>query len=186
LAKPVQRKESVYIDSCCWIAQYKPLEVLGLGERNGLNALFDEVERGIVTVVASNYLYVECLTVSIETFEKALDGKKGIPVAVDDVISRQARELQFECYKIKKKVLDPGDAVHLVTAKVMGCKRFITRDGVAKKKGKDVLMLVQEKALLKRLTGLEIITPDEYGPSQKMLELVYPEGTNKESQEGGA
>lgn len=162
-------RESIYIDSCCWIALYKPGEKISPEDRTGIQTALDAVNGGSVILVASSMLLAEALTVSVERFEQAFDGRKGLMVAADDPIMRQARELQFKLYAQEGKVLTPIDSVHLATAANMGCQRFMTLD---RKRKDNKLAPVEDRALLERLLGLKIITPNEFSGQAR---IVFPE-----------
>lgn len=152
------RKEAVYIDSCVWIAQYKPTEAQSELDRQGMKSLFDSVERNSIVVVASTLLFVEALTVSAETLEMAFDGSKGVFVAADDPICRQARELELKCYKDHQQILSPFDAVHLTTASLYECSKFVTLD---KRRKERQLAPLSHAQYLEKLLGVQIVKPGD-------------------------
>ena len=149
---------ATYIDSCVWIANYKPTEKLTGEQRAGIATLLDDVSSGNVVLVASSILLVEALTVSAEDIELAFDGRKGILVAADESICGRARALELKCYKDTGRVLAPMDAIHLSTAAVMGCQRFVTLD--RKQKDKQLAPLA-DRDHLERLLGIKILAPQE-------------------------
>lgn len=160
-------KESIYIDSCVWIAQYSPKEKLTSEQRTTLKTLFESVGGGSMIVVASAMLMVETLTVTNEILDLGFDGVKGIFMPVDDTIARAARILEHRCYKDHKKVLGTHDAIHLCTASLTGCKRFVTLD----RRHKDnQLSPLADRDYLQPLLNLKIISPDELD-DQKRLDL---------------
>jgi predicted nucleic acid-binding protein len=158
-------KESAYLDACVWIAQYKPKETQTAEQRDGISALFREIEHGSIVAVASSIVLVEVLTVTAEELEQVLDGRKGMLVAADDAICRRARQLQQSCYKDLKKVLSCLDSIHLATAWVMGCKRFVTMDG---KKKNNQLAPLDSQDYLEKLTGLKIIEPSALNDQKRL------------------
>jgi len=159
-------KESIYIDSCIWIAQYKPDELTD-EQRSGISWLNEQISMGNVIAVASSLLLVELLTVSAELIEIAYDGRKGLLVAADDAICHRARELQQKCYADKQKCLSNLDALHLSTASVQRCQRFLTLDKTRKN---NQLSPLADKQYLERLLGLKIVDPTTL-EDQKKLDL---------------
>ena len=115
-------------------------------------------------------LYVEALTVSIEVLELAFDGRKGLLVPADETISRRAREIERECHQKLKRVLAPLDAIHLASAQVHRCKRFVTMD---KRRKDNQLAPLHDREFLGQLLGLRIMDPAELAgtPSQPNLGL---------------
>lgn len=157
-------KDSVYIDSCTWIAQYKPTEKLTDEQRAGLQSLYEKVDKGQVLVVGSTLIYVEALTVTTPVIKAAFDGKKGLLVAADEGIGIRARALQQACYDKTGRLLSNYDAVHLATASAMRCQRFITLDKVVKEKQ---LAPLKHKAVIEPILGLRIIDPSELDEQQR-------------------
>lgn len=151
-------KPSVYLDAAIWIAHHKPKEVHTPERRAAMNQIFDDIHDGLYLAVASSLILIEALSVEIADIELALDGRKGIMVAADEEITRRARELQSKCHKETKRVLSNLDAIHLSTASVMGCQRFITLD---QRRKNNELSPIADRALLERLLGIKILSPEE-------------------------
>ncbi len=164
-------KASAYLDSCVWIAQYKPSE-LTKDQRSGLVSLMESVNGGSVVIVASSMIFVEALTVSQDDIERAFDGRKGQIIAADEEIAKQSRILQNKCFKEAKKVLSPIDSIHLVTAAMAGCQQFVTLD---RRHKANQLSPIADKVMLERLLGVKIVDPSELD-DQKRLDLDLEEG----------
>lgn len=95
------------------------------------------------------------------------DGRSGLIVALDEQLAMRSRELCRRCYKDHKKTLSPEDSIHLVTASVMKCGRFITMD---RRRKDNQLSPIQDRAYLEKLlSGMKIIEPHEVEGDQKPL-----------------
>lgn len=156
-------RERVYLDACGWIAFYpianKP-DCLSAEQREGLQTLMQEVENGTCMMIGSAILLTQLLTISGEYLDRAFDNKKGALMPVDSMLAQKARELQHKLYSLSDGTLSCEDAIHLCTASLTKCIRFVTLDKTPDNRRR-ILAPLKHRSMLEKELGLKIVDPAE-------------------------
>jgi predicted nucleic acid-binding protein len=163
-------KERIYIDACVWISFYKPdgnADALTYEQKVFLQSLLKDVDESKTFIVGSSLLLTQVLDTSIDILMLAFDGRKGLLMPADDEVCKAARLLQKQCLKKTTHALGSEDAIHLATASLYQCSKYVTKD--RKRKGNQ-LAPIQDREILGEMLGLKIVDPAELTGQALLIE----------------